>query len=155
MNGLPNNPIPPVPFWLGTAALLPFVVLTSGLYALPSDYRSNLVFWLSSYSAIILGFVGAIHWGLALAHPKMLYGDRMTSMAWSVVPAAAAWSSLLIPTESGLLLMAGTYAAQYGADRQFEARFSLPEWYPPLRNGLTAVAVLCLILAVMRLRLPQ
>ncbi|MGY6215586.1 DUF3429 domain-containing protein [Methylolobus aquaticus] len=153
MNTRPINPTPPVPFWLGTAAMLPFVVLTSGLYALPSEYRNNLVFWLSSYGAVVLSFVGAIHWGLALVHPKMLYGDRMTSMGWSVVPAAAAWSSFLVPAESGLLLMAGSFAAQYGADQQFESRFSVPEWYPPLRTSLTTVAALCLILAVARLRL--
>lgn len=154
MNTHPVNPTPPVPFWLGAGAMLPFVVLTSGLYALPSDYRTHLVFWLSSYGAVVLSFVGAIHWGLALVHPKMLYGDRMTSMGWSVVPAAAAWSSLMVPPESGLLLMAGSFAAQYGADQQFESRFSVPDWYPPLRTSLSATAVLCLILAVARLRLP-
>jgi hypothetical protein len=155
VNSRPVNPIPPVPFWLGASTLLPFVALTSGLYALPADYQDRLAFWLSSYGAVILSFAGAVHWGLALVHPKMLYGDRMTSMGWSIVPAVAAWSSLLMPPESGLLLMAGTFAANYGADRQFEARFSLPEWYQPLRTSLAAVAILCLTLAVFRLRLPQ
>jgi len=50
-----------------------------------------------------------------------------------------------------MLLMALTFAVQYAADRQFAQRFHLPAWYLRLRTGLTAVVVLCLLLAVARL----
>jgi hypothetical protein len=150
-NGLDRDPIPRTAFWLGTSGLLPFIVLTGGLYALPNESAPWLVNWLSSYAAVILSFVGAVHWGLALVHPRLKDSDRPVFMAWSVVPALAAWLALLMPPRTGMLLMALTFAVQYAADRQFAQRFDLPAWYLRLRTGLTAVVVLCLLLAVARL----
>ena len=42
------DPIPRTAFWLGAGGLLPFVVLTSALYALPDHTRPQLLFWLSA-----------------------------------------------------------------------------------------------------------
>ncbi len=148
------DPIPRTAFWLGTSGLVPFIVLTSALYALPGGSRPMLVFWLSAYSAVMLSFVGAIHWGAAMVHTEMRESDRGVFMTWSVVPALAAWFSLLLPEKTGLLLMAATFAVHYAADRQFTQRFRLPPWYVRLRGGLTAVVVLCLVLAVVRLAQP-
>lgn len=144
-----SDPIPRTAFWLGTAGLVPFVVLASALYALP-DYRPMLLFWLTSYAAVILSFVGAVHWGAAMLHARMTEGDRAVFMTWSVMPALAAWAALLMPARTGLLLMAATYAAHYAADRQFALRFQLPAWYLRLRAGLSAVAIVCLLLAILR-----
>jgi len=144
-----SDPIPRTALWLGTAGLIPFVVLTSALYSLP-DYRPMLMFWLTSYAAVLLSFVGAVHWGAAMLHARMNEGDRAVFMTWSVVPALVAWAALLMPAKTGLLLMATTFAAHYGADRQFAQRFALPPWYLRLRAGLSAVVIICLLLAILR-----
>ena len=145
------DPIPRAAFWLGTTGLVPFVVLTSALYAMPGSANPVLVVWLSAYSAVILSFVGAVHWGVAMTHQHMREADRALFMAWSVVPALAAWASLLLPAKTGLLLMASTFAVHYAADRQLAQRFGLPAWYLKLRGGLTAMVALCLIMAILRL----
>ena len=144
----PPAPIPRPAFWLGTGGLVPFVVLTSALYAMPEHTRPQLLFWLSAYAAIILSFVGALHWGVAMVHTQMREPDRSVFMAWSVVPALAAWVALLLPPQTGLLLMAATFAVHFGADRQLGQRFALPAWYLRLRASLTAVVVLCLVVAL-------
>lgn len=151
MTGNDPDPIPRPAFWLGTSGLVPFVVLTSALYAMPDGHAPMLVVWLSGYSAVILSFVGAVHWGVALVHQHMRDADRTLFMTWSMVPALAAWASLLLPAKTGLLLMAGTFVVHYAADRQLAQRFALPQWYLRLRAGLTAVVVLCLIMAILRL----
>ena len=142
-----RNPIPRTVFWLGTAGLVPFVVLTSALYALPAPNAPVLMLYLTAYGAVILSFVGAVHWGAAMVHAQMREPERNVFMAWSVVPALAAWVALLMPASTAVLLMAVTFVAQYAADRQFSLRFRLPPWYLKLRGGLTAVVVLCLVLA--------
>jgi uncharacterized protein DUF3429 len=144
------DPMPRPALWLGSGGLVPFVVLCSALYALPEGQVPVLLFWLSAYAAVILSFVGAVHWGAAMVHPRMAAADRAVFMAWSVVPALAGWVSLLLPARTGLLLMAATFAVQYAADRQFAQRFSLPSWYLRLRASLTVVVVLCLLLALAR-----
>jgi hypothetical protein len=151
MNKLPE-PIPRPALWLGTGGLVPFVVLASALFAMPDHTRPQLLFWLTAYAAVILSFVGAVHWGIAMVHGQMQEGDRTVFMAWSVVPALAAWAALLLPADTGLLLMAATFAVHFAADRQLGQRFALPPWYLRLRAGLTVVVVLCLLLAIVQSR---
>jgi hypothetical protein len=146
----PPDSIPRPAFWLGTGGLVPFVVLTSALFALPDHTRPQLLFWLTAYAAVILSFVGALHWGVAMVHAQMREPDRTVYMAWSVVPALAAWVSVLLPAQTGLLLMAATFAVHFAADRQLAQRFALPAWYLRLRGGLTGVVVLCLLLAIVQ-----
>jgi hypothetical protein len=145
----PPAPIPQAALWLGTGGLVPFVLLTGALYALPQANAAVLLFWLTAYATAILSFVGAIHWGIALAHPSMSDSDRSVFMTWSVVPALAAWVALLLPARTGILLMIATFIVHYAADRQLAQRFVLPAWYLKLRVALTGVAVLCLLLAML------
>lgn len=151
MNEPEPDPIPRVAFWLGTAGLVPFVVLVSALYAMPGGNVPFLLNWLTGYSSVTLSFVGAVHWGVALVHPRMRESDRFVFMTWSVVPALTAWAALLLPAKSGLLLTAASFAVHYAADRQLGQRFGLVGWYLRLRAGLTTIVVLCLIMAVLRL----
>ena len=81
--------------------------------------------------------------------------ERGVFMTWSVVPALAGWVALLLPAKAGLLLLGATFAVHYAADRQFAQRFALPRWYLRLRGGLTAVVILCLVLAAVRLAQQQ
>ncbi len=99
----------------------------------------------------MLSFAGGLHWGLSMLHPEMTEQDQSVFMAWSVVPALVGWISLLMPSKTGLILLIATFVIQYAADRQLAQRFRLPSWYLRLRAGLTAVAVLCLVLALIHL----
>jgi hypothetical protein len=144
-------PIPKIPFWIGAAGLVPFVLLAGAVWAAPEPYTNLLLNWLSSYAAVIGSFLGAVHWGAALLHPAMTESDRNVFMTWSVVPALAGWFALLMPIKTCLLLLIGTYAVQFAADRQLTSRFDLPDWYMRLRASLTPVAVLCLALALIHL----
>jgi uncharacterized protein DUF3429 len=146
-----RTPIPKAPFWLGAGGLIPFVVIASAMWALPAPYTPPLLFWLTAYAAVMLSFAGGLHWGLSMLHPDMSEQDQSVFMAWSVVPALVGWISLLMPAKTGLILLIATFVIQYAADRQLAQRFRLPSWYLRLRAGLTAVAVLCLVLALTHL----
>jgi len=146
-----RTPIPKAPFWLSAGTLVPFVVIVGAIWAMPGAYTPPLLFWLMSYAAVALSFAGALHWGISMLHPDMTEHDRGVFMAWSVMPAAAGWISLLLPAKPGLLLLAAAFVIQYAADRQLAQRFRLPAWHVRLRAGLTAVAVLCLVLALAHL----
>jgi hypothetical protein len=56
-----------------------------------------------------------------------------------------------MPAKTGLLLLTATFVIQYAADRQLAQRFRMPSWHLRLRAGLTAIAVLCLVLALIHL----
>ena len=146
-----RTPIPKAPLWLGTGGLVPLVVIASATWALPPAYTPTLLFYLTSYSAVIVSFVGAVHWGVSLVHSGMSEQDQSVFMTWSVVPALVGWVSLLLPVKTGLLLLIATFVIQYAADRQLAQRFRMPAWYLRLRTGLTTVAVLCLAFALIHL----
>ncbi|HYL17828.1 MAG TPA: DUF3429 domain-containing protein [Burkholderiales bacterium] len=146
-----RTPIPKTPLWLGTGGLVPLVVIASAMWALPEAYTPTLLFYLTSYAAVMVTFVGAVHWGVSLVHPGMAEQDQSVFMTWSVVPALVGWVSLLLPAKTGLLLLIASFVIQYAADRQLAQRFRMPSWYLRLRTGLTSVAVLCLALALIHL----
>ena len=140
-----DNPValPRTVAWLGYGGLIPFLVL---MPASLLDHHHGAV-WsdaLYTYGAIILSFVGALHWGLAMSLPDLEERQRSALFAWSVVPALIAWPSLmLIPTAACLLLIIG-FVLHLVQDRRLVHIADLPDWYLPLRLRLTTVACLAL-----------
>lgn len=132
---------------LGFGGLLPFIGLA--LAALLDPTRAAL--WnhaLMAYGAIILSFVGALHWGFAMTAGGLSDGERSGRFAWSVMPALIAWVALLLAGVSvmfaALLLLAGFWL-HYLQDRMLVHRADLPVWYLPLRLTLTTVASVCIV----------
>lgn len=146
----PPSRLPTVPLWLGAGGLIPFVILTGAVWISDDAHRIMAYEWLRTYAAVILSFIGAVHWGFAMLHPKMSLQERNTVMAWSVVPALVAWAALLAPLRHGLAVTAAMFALHYAMDRAFAQRFELPDWYLPLRGGLTIVVIVCLTLTAIR-----
>lgn len=124
----------------GYAGLLPFAL---GLGLVLAGFGDTGVNVLRAYGAVILSFVGAIHWGLALTGRD----PRQHIYAWSVVPALVAWVALLLPAPAGLVLLAGGLIGW----RILETRLwpgVLPGWFERLRHHLTLGAGIMLVLAV-------
>ena len=139
--------LPATVAWLGYGGLLPFVFLATAIFIDP-DHAPLWGDALTAYGAIILSFVGALHWGLAMILPVADTGTecaaftpqrRNASFVWSVMPALIAWPALLLaPFMASLLLISG-FVAHYWQDRRLAGWVSLPAWYLPLRLRLTAV----------------
>lgn len=146
----PPTPVPTVPLWLGAGGLIPFVVLTGMVWVTDEAHRILAYEWLRTYAAVILSFVGAVHWGIAMLHPKMSLQDRNTVMGWSVVPGLVAWLALLAPLRHGLAITAAMFALHYAMDRALVQRFDIPGWYIRLRGGLTVVVIAALALTAIR-----
>jgi hypothetical protein len=128
---------------LGYGGLLPFIGLAcaSWLRDAPGSMAGHA---LIAYGAVILSFVGALHWGFAMMVAGLSDAQRRNAFVWSVLPALMAWVALLLmPPASGILLVVG-FLAHYARDRTLSRLASLPAWYLPLRLRLTMVACLCL-----------
>ncbi|MCW5626425.1 MAG: DUF3429 domain-containing protein, partial [Burkholderiales bacterium] len=122
-------PVPATPLWIGAGSLLPFVLLAGALFIVPEAYRPMLHEWLRSWSAVVLTFVGALHWGIAMLHRDMRERERNTAMAWSFVPAVVAWICLLLPQRTGLLLIGAMFVVHFSMDLALAKRFSIADWY--------------------------
>jgi len=133
--------------WLGYGGLLPFVALAlAGLF----DPAHGLLWGdaLHAYGAIILSFVGALHWGFAMTLSGLSDNQRSASFIWSVLPALIAWPALLSPPIVGAALLISGFIANYLRDRYLGRQVELPPWYLPLRLRLSSVACVCLGIGV-------
>jgi hypothetical protein len=130
---------------LGYAGLIPFIVFSLGTWVtLP--LVDNPHFVLMAYAAIILSFMGAIHWGVAMSRSS---ASELTQLGLSVIPALIGWLALLIASVYGYLLLIFCFSALFLADKSATHAGLLPQWYLPMRMVLTTVVVLCLIAAAL------
>jgi hypothetical protein len=95
---------------------------------------------------VILSFVGALHWAFAMLAPDMADAERKRAYAWSVIPALLGWVALLLPPSLTVVLLLLGLWSHYSQDVRLIRRIALPDWYLPLRLGLTSAASLGLII---------
>ena len=128
---------------LGYGGLIPLV----GLAAALSVDHARTVPWthaLFGYAALILSFVGALHWAFGMTLPNLDGGRRARLLNWSVIPALIAWMTLQLPPRfSSLLLIAG-FLVHFAQDRHLASTGALPPWYLPMRLRLTVIASVCI-----------
>jgi hypothetical protein len=96
--------LPASVLWPAYAGVLPFAALTLGLWVLPPGWRPAAGEALLGYGAVILSFVGALHWGHALLRrDEALRAGQAAPVAadraflFSVCPALAGWTALQLP----------------------------------------------------------
>ncbi|MEA1942325.1 MAG: DUF3429 domain-containing protein [Pseudomonadota bacterium] len=135
--------IPRQALWSGLAGLLPFwlpVLLAVQAAATQRSAAAEEAAF-TIYAAIILGFLGGVRWGRALAPGENPPGRHwLASIAPSVLGVAAVavhWAAGPVP--AFVLVLAGL-AGQYVWDRSAVERRRLPRWYGRLRTVLSASA---------------
>lgn len=138
--------IPPFIRALGVGGLVPFVLLAGALW-LPLSLPQLVVVrtLLNTYAALILSFVGALHWGLALKDCPAGQEPDGLALLWGVVPCMLAWLALMLPPLATGLMLAGGFLLQLAMDWHRLARLGAPAWFLRLRIGLTAAVVSCLL----------
>ena len=116
---------PAIVTWLGYGGLLPFLGLALAS-ALDANHRELWQKMLLSYGAVILSFVGAMHWAFAMLHPRTQGKSLNGVYAWSVIPSLVAWVALLLAPLSGTTLLLGGLLAHYRQDLRLARVLALP-----------------------------
>jgi hypothetical protein len=132
---------------LGVAGLIPFIAGAVALWRLPAPYEPYLLQWLLGYAMVILAFVGALHWGVAMQADRSTRASTWIAAVWSVIPALVAWLALAFETVVALRVLAGMFLLQLAMDRWLTRNFVTPPWYLRLRIVLTLVAASALLMA--------
>ncbi|KAI9770444.1 MAG: hypothetical protein M1840_003330 [Geoglossum simile] len=149
--------VPREAYYIGLAGVLPYVAtsLTTVYLAWDINHASltGYGFLLSGqnaelllnfieplqvgYGAVILSFLGAIHWGLEFAG----YGGHhhYRRYAVGVVAPAVAWPTILLPVEYALIAQFLTFTFLYFADSRSASRGWAPPWYGTYRFVLTFI----------------
>ena len=159
-SGPPRQSIPISVAWLGYGGLLPFVALAVACFT-SAEYGLLGRVALIVYGAVILSFVGALHWAFAMTLPDLSAAKRNECFIWSVVPALLAWpaATLMAAFAQGVIasvffgislaaaLLITGFLTNYMQDLRLARVAALPLWYLPLRLRLTSVACVCVAVA--------
>ncbi|KAF3389179.1 hypothetical protein F1880_004066 [Penicillium rolfsii] len=89
------------------------------------------------WGAVILSFLGAVHWGLEWAGYGGKFGYRR--YAAGVIAPAVAWPTLLLPVEYALITQFLAFTFLYYNDARAAAAGRAPHWYGMYRFVLTFV----------------
>lgn len=144
------KPLPRIAWYLGYGGLLPFFILTIAvLLRSPLPYLEGvrLDWWLVTYTAVIISFLGAVHWGVVLGLQDWLTpAESQHMMIYSVTPAILAWLAFLLPVNAALLVMGVLIVGTYIIDSMWLFH-RLKSQYGKLRLHLTIVVALLLFAA--------
>jgi hypothetical protein len=127
---------------LGYGGLVPFVAGALLVWLVRPEVRLDVAFGLAAYAALIVSFLGGIHWGLAFRQdePPALW------LGWGVVPSLVAWPALLMPPGAGLVIQGAMLIGCYAVDRRLYPAQGAARWLT-LRFRLSAVAALSCFVA--------
>jgi hypothetical protein len=146
---VPNRPSVLI-YGLGLAGLIPFVGLAALSWAPEIMSESFSGRGLASYAAVILSFLGAIYWGLAMSRTPC---DSTTNRIWlwGVSPSVLAWLAQLLSEFWALLLLSGLLWVCFIIDRICYPRYQLQGWLP-MRLLLTTVASFSCVVGALGIR---
>lgn len=140
-----DAPLPAPARALGLAGLIPFVALSLAVLVTDDWQRALALRALAFYGAVILTFLGGVHWGLALADPGAQAAAR-ARLVLGVLPGLWAWIVIVLLQPSlaclGLALGIGTVLAVEEAGLR---RGLVPVAYQRLRRVLSLAASVALL----------
>ena len=133
---------------LGLSGLLPFAGSALASLALPGWQEAALLA-LRAYGAVILAFLGAVHWGFALQPEVGREAAGPRRLILGVLPALLAWVTLLMPMGLALGLLALGLLATAAVEQWGASEALVPRNYMLLRWILSLGAAACLIAALL------
>jgi hypothetical protein len=137
MNAAPVSPPTRIALQLGYAGLLPFVVGAALVWLVWPEAHPYTTLALSAYAAVIVSFLGGIHWGIAFREAQ----PAPWLFVWGVLPSLAAWVAVMMPASAGLVIHGAVLLVCYAVDRRVYPQHGLAAWLT-LRFRLSAVAAL-------------
>jgi Protein of unknown function (DUF3429) len=123
---------------LGYGGLLPFAVGALLVWWVRADALPYVGRGLAAYAALIVSFLGGIHWGLALR--QTVPSSRL--LIWGVLPSLVVWPAVMVPPGAGLVVIGVMLLICYAVDRVLYAEQGVAPWLT-LRFRLSTVAALC------------
>jgi hypothetical protein len=123
---------------LGYGGLLPFAAGAVLVWLVRADVQPYVARGLAAYGALIVGFLGGIHWGLVMRQ----VAPSTRGLLWGVVPSLLAWPAVMMPPHAGLVILGLLLLLSYAVDRVLYAEQQAAGCLT-LRFRLSSVAAMC------------
>ena len=132
---------------LGFGGLLPFVsllvIIVFGSDKLSDKAAESMLY----YAAVILTFLGAVHWGsvLVVANNSSVEQKRLW---WAITPSLIAWVALMLPIQFSIVVLMLAFVLCWWMDKILYDQTEFT-WYIKMRLHLTIVVVTSLVLLLL------
>ena len=146
--------LPILAILLGAAGLVPFLAGSLGALSVDQGTARLALLGVAAYGAVILSFLGAVHWGLALAEgPSQGAQAQRGRFGLGVVPALIGWAALIVVftgfIKTGLLVLVAGFVATTIAEARASRAGLMPAAYMGLRWVLSIIVIVCLVSVVL------
>lgn len=131
---------------LGMGGLVPFVLISLACWIVHPGWLGAFIRGQMAYGIALLAFMGGIHWGAAVVTHDMTAEQTKKVLMWGALPPLATWVAMLIDVGLGFAAMMGCFVLTNHVDKRFYQWYHMPEWLMKLRNRLTIVIVVSLLL---------
>ena len=145
-----NRTLPTIAMLLGIAGLIPFVGCSLGALTYEPPANERFLLALTAYGAVILAFLGGVHWGFGLdAAGQVPTPVQRARFGLGVLPSLLGWLALLIaflglPLAALMVLAFGFIATTVVEARGSRAGY-VPRGYMGLRWVLSAIVIVFLV----------
>lgn len=131
-----------LPWLLGIAGLIPFVGLATVVLLSVPGWQAVAFQAFLYYSAVILSFLGGVHWGVAMSLDHEGSHHFSSRMVVAMAPSLLAWPALMLSPRFALLALMTGFLLIRLYEAQADSVERLPPWYTSLRTLLTVVVVI-------------
>jgi hypothetical protein len=100
------------------------------------------------YGAVIISFLGAIHWGLEFGERQASENRTRLRYGIGVLAPAVAWPTIYMPIEWALTTQFAAFCALYFTDSRATVKGWAPAWYASYRFVLTAVVGTAIVISL-------
>ena len=136
MSETDTTKIPKPALILGLGGLIPFISPPLLILAGETAVANQALLLQTVYAAVILSFLGGVHWGRALTGDR--YGPSWQRLTWSVIPSLVGWLIVFSPTVPVVAVgFAIAFTFAFIVDMQAVKHGMFPVWYGKLRKILT------------------
>lgn len=130
---------------LGILGLVPFVAGAAASWLGALTWHAPIVHALVVYSALIISFLGGVHWGVAFSQPS----NAQRHLLWGVAVVILAWGAVLLPWAIvSLSVFVLLLLLSWHIDRSWLAQVGVALKYAATRTLLTAIAALSLLITI-------
>lgn len=136
---------PRIALLLGWGGVIPFAAAALAWLFGDPVMRIHALNLGTIYGGVIIAFLGAVHWGIAIERGSATAPPPFWPFIWSVLPSLAVVPVLAIsPLLRPGFILAGLVIC-WGVDFYLTSKGRLPRWYMNLRHGLTGAAAITML----------
>lgn len=137
-----------LPLILTISGAAPFVALSVAVSMHVFDDTRTALELLLTYAAIIVSFLGGVHWGIAITQYASNRKIANLLILESIWPSLIAWGVLFyVDLHVRLLVLTLLYVFVWAIDSVLYTRNIIPQWFFNLRCIITPVVVVSLYVA--------